>query len=70
LGKAYTYLRLAMASDTLSLSGELKGHGGWVTALATTTEEPDWFFLPLVTTPLLCGPSFVKRESMAWLAAA
>jgi len=30
-----------MASDTLSLSGELKGHGGWVTAIATTTEEPD-----------------------------
>jgi len=30
-----------MASDTLSLAGELKGHGGWVTALATTTEEPD-----------------------------
>jgi len=30
-----------MASDTLSLTGELKGHGGWVTALATTTEEPD-----------------------------
>jgi len=27
--------------DTLSLAGELKGHGGWVTALATTTEEPD-----------------------------
>mmetsp|Transcript_12947 Transcript_12947/g.13060 ORF Transcript_12947/g.13060 Transcript_12947/m.13060 type:complete len:321 (+) Transcript_12947:13-975(+) len=30
-----------MASETLSLAGELKGHGGWVTALATTTEEPD-----------------------------
>jgi len=29
-----------MASD-LSPAGELKGHGGWVTALATTTEEPD-----------------------------
>jgi len=28
-------------ADTLSLTGELKGHGGWVTALATTTEEPD-----------------------------
>lgn len=30
-----------MASETLSLAGELKAHGGWVTALATTTEEPD-----------------------------
>jgi len=29
-------------ADTLSLAGELKGHGGWVTALATTTEEPDF----------------------------
>jgi len=23
------------------MAGELKGHGGWVTAIATTTEEPD-----------------------------
>jgi len=27
--------------DTLVLAGELKGHGGWVTAIATTTEEHD-----------------------------
>lgn len=28
-------------NDQLSLAGELKGHGGWVTALATTLEAPD-----------------------------
>jgi guanine nucleotide-binding protein subunit beta-2-like 1 protein len=30
-----------MANEQLTLAGELKGHGGWVTAIATTTEEPD-----------------------------
>jgi len=31
-----------MASTSeISLAGELKGHGGWVTAIATTPEEPD-----------------------------
>merc|ERR1719230_781184 len=31
-----------MASvDHLQLRGELKGHGGWVTAIATTSEAPD-----------------------------
>jgi len=28
-------------SDHLVLKGELKGHGGWVTAIATTMEAPD-----------------------------
>jgi len=28
-------------NDSLVLAGELKGHGGWVTAIATTMEEPD-----------------------------
>jgi guanine nucleotide-binding protein subunit beta-2-like 1 protein len=30
-----------MATDHLVLRGELKGHGGWVTALATSMEVPD-----------------------------
>jgi guanine nucleotide-binding protein subunit beta-2-like 1 protein len=30
-----------MSGDQLTYAGELKGHGGWVTAIATTTEEPD-----------------------------
>jgi len=30
-----------MANEQLTLAGELKGHGGWVTAIATTSEEPD-----------------------------
>jgi len=29
------------SNDQLTFAGELKGHGGWVTAIATTTEEPD-----------------------------
>jgi guanine nucleotide-binding protein subunit beta-2-like 1 protein len=29
------------SNDQLTMAGELKGHGGWVTAIATTTEEPD-----------------------------
>jgi len=29
------------SNDQLTHAGELKGHGGWVTAIATTTEEPD-----------------------------
>jgi guanine nucleotide-binding protein subunit beta-2-like 1 protein len=29
------------AQDHLQLRGELKGHGGWVTAIATTLEQPD-----------------------------
>jgi guanine nucleotide-binding protein subunit beta-2-like 1 protein len=28
-------------SEPLTLKGELKGHGGWVTAIATTAEQPD-----------------------------
>jgi len=28
-------------TDPLVLRGELKGHGGWVTAIATTQEQPD-----------------------------
>jgi len=31
----------AAAPDRLTLKGELKGHGGWVTAIATTAEVPD-----------------------------
>jgi guanine nucleotide-binding protein subunit beta-2-like 1 protein len=31
----------AAAPDRLTLRGELKGHGGWVTAIATTAEAPD-----------------------------
>jgi guanine nucleotide-binding protein subunit beta-2-like 1 protein len=31
----------AAAPDHLTLKGELKGHGGWVTAIATTAEVPD-----------------------------
>jgi guanine nucleotide-binding protein subunit beta-2-like 1 protein len=31
----------AAAPDHLTLRGELKGHGGWVTAIATTAEVPD-----------------------------
>jgi guanine nucleotide-binding protein subunit beta-2-like 1 protein len=31
----------AAAADHLTLKGELKGHGGWVTAIATTGEVPD-----------------------------
>jgi guanine nucleotide-binding protein subunit beta-2-like 1 protein len=31
----------APAPDHLTLKGELKGHGGWVTAIATTAEVPD-----------------------------
>ena len=27
--------------DVLRLRGELKGHGGWVTAIATTAEDPN-----------------------------
>ena len=27
--------------DQLSLRGVLKGHGGWVTSIATTPENPD-----------------------------
>jgi guanine nucleotide-binding protein subunit beta-2-like 1 protein len=30
-----------MSSDILQLRGVLKGHGGWVTAIATTPESPD-----------------------------
>jgi len=30
-----------MAAETLVLAGVLKGHGGWVTSIATTTESPD-----------------------------
>jgi len=30
-----------MANEQLTPAGELKGHGGWVTAIATTSEEPD-----------------------------
>jgi len=30
-----------MSQDLLVLRGELKGHGGWVTAIATTMENPD-----------------------------
>ena len=26
--------------DQLALVGELEGHGGWVTAIATTPEDP------------------------------
>jgi guanine nucleotide-binding protein subunit beta-2-like 1 protein len=29
------------SNDQLTPAGELKGHGGWVTAIATTTEDPD-----------------------------
>jgi len=29
------------SNDTLVMAGELKGHGGWVTAIATTGEEQD-----------------------------
>jgi len=29
------------SNDQLTHAGELKGHGGWVTAIATTSEEPD-----------------------------
>jgi len=28
-------------SESISLRGELKGHGGWVTAIATSAENPD-----------------------------
>ncbi len=27
--------------DKLVLRGELKGHGGWVTSIATTAEDPN-----------------------------
>jgi len=30
-----------MASNELVHAGDLKGHGGWVTAIATSSEEPD-----------------------------
>jgi len=30
-----------MSTDTLTLRGTLKGHSGWVTAIATTPEAPD-----------------------------
>jgi guanine nucleotide-binding protein subunit beta-2-like 1 protein len=30
-----------MSDSNITLVGELKGHGGWVTAIATTTESPD-----------------------------
>jgi len=30
-----------MSTDNLQLKGELKGHGGWVTSIATTVEVPD-----------------------------
>jgi len=30
-----------LMSESITMAGELKGHGGWVTAIATTTEEPD-----------------------------
>lgn len=30
-----------MSSDQMKLKGELKGHGGWVTSIATTNEAPD-----------------------------
>jgi len=30
-----------MANEQLTLAGELKGHGGWVTAITTSSEEPD-----------------------------
>jgi len=32
---------MAHAPEHLVLRGELKGHGGWVTSIATTTEAPD-----------------------------
>lgn len=32
---------MAIPTEHLVLRGELKGHGGWVTALATTIEQPD-----------------------------
>mmetsp|Transcript_73577 Transcript_73577/g.196065 ORF Transcript_73577/g.196065 Transcript_73577/m.196065 type:complete len:186 (-) Transcript_73577:366-923(-) len=30
-----------MSSDTLTLRGTLKGHGDWITSLATTPEDPN-----------------------------
>ncbi len=27
--------------EILKLRGELKGHGGWITAIATTQEDPN-----------------------------
>jgi len=32
---------MAAVNESLELRGELKGHGGWVTAIATTMEVPD-----------------------------
>jgi len=32
---------MAAAADALQLKGELRGHNGWVTAIATTGENPD-----------------------------
>jgi len=31
----------AAPAEHMTLRGELKGHGGWVTAIATTSEQPD-----------------------------
>jgi guanine nucleotide-binding protein subunit beta-2-like 1 protein len=28
-------------SETLALRGELKGHNGWITSIATSAEVPD-----------------------------
>jgi guanine nucleotide-binding protein subunit beta-2-like 1 protein len=36
-----TSVAAAPAADHLVLKGELRGHGGWVTAIATTAEAPD-----------------------------
>lgn len=30
-----------MSGDSLTLRGELKGHGDWITSLATTPEDPN-----------------------------
>merc|ERR1719259_784932 len=32
---------MAMSHDDMSERGQLKGHGGWVTAIATSPEVPD-----------------------------
>jgi len=45
-----------MSSENLVLKGELKGHGGWVTAIATTMEAQDMVLSASRDKSISCGP--------------
>jgi len=46
---------MAAVQERLMLKGELRGHGGWVTSIATTLEAPDMILSASRIDLSLCG---------------